>query len=1148
MIPAEDLPEDLPGDLPEPFRSIIAAAQVAPLDREAHLPTLKLSLTQLREDDITNRHAVLSMICQTTEAKFSQSKSLADADAAVQANEDLLALLRSQPDSNPHDLSQAYHNLAVALGDRHKLRGNPNKAADLQSAIKNSRDAIALGTSSFNPELPEYLMLLGNTLRISAENTRPPRAVSHIEEAVETLRKAVELAKREHSSMLSSCYDRYGMALQHRYDLCESGGESKDLDEAIKAHQEAANHSLGDDQKGGYLSNLANARIRRFHHNGAVHPEDLEQALEESEEAVRITSPGHFELPGRLVNFANALHVSFNRGGRRRIQDLHRAVDLNRKAVSAARATRPGHLDHAECLASLGLALNWLYDATGAEQHLDDAIKVIRESLTVLPKTSAERSKYLYSLGCCMKEKFHLSERIVDLDEAIRILQQAMEQTPSEHKDQLTYMTVLSNAYGDRSRFDLDESIRLGKMVIDQCKRRHVTQFRSAYLTNLAGALANRYRSNKSMNDLSAAIDAQQEALDFEYADPSHPLRAVCLHNLGIFLIDRYVAQGKRNQSDRDRAIGAHVEASRIPSASPAKRIEAARRAMNIIGATSGDVGLSVNVMREAVELLPFLSPATLNRDEQQRGLAAFSGLASRAAALALNAGMSPSEALRLLELGRGVMTATQMGLRGDLKSVEQADGKLASRFRELRDRLNAAPSSLVESIPAWDPAHLSGAGGSHEESNSDNKHAIWDELQEVVSEIRKLQVPECSTFASTLSEEDMKAMAEEGPIVVFNTDPIRSDAFLITGPAAPIQHIHLDKLKYENLKDYAQLARELVENQGTREFVKTGRSSRRGNAAKSMGSILKWLWDSAVGPVLEVLGIWDPQHAPDSIADRENEVQVERRVWWVTSGPLSTLPIQAAGDYSPGSGPNTIDLVISSYAPTLKSLWYARRKAAREPQSLPRQALLIKMKDTPGQLSLPGVETEVQGIDGILPPTIRREIPQKPTKNSTLNTLRTCHICHLACHGQSHGSNPSSSGFILTDPETPLTVGDIAQLDLDHAQLAYLSACSAADNRVSELLDENLHLAAAFLLAGFPTVVGTLWQIRDSMSAEVAADFYRGICVGAPANDADYESPAIEVGRSARSLNVAVRSLRKKLGDRPDAAIIWAPYIHLGV
>jgi len=41
------------------------------------------------------------------------------------------------------------------------------------------------------------------------------------------------------------------------------------------------------------------------------------------------------------------------------------------------------------------------------------------------------------------------------------------------------------------------------------------------------------------------------------------------------------------------------------------------------------------------------------------------------------------------------------------------------------------------------------------------------------------------------------------------------------------------------------------------------------------------------------------------------------------------------------------------------------------------------------------------------------------------------------------------------------------------------------------QLLDEAIHLAAAFQLAGFPNVIDTHWTIRDDIAVSVADTFY---------------------------------------------------------
>ena len=98
---------------------------------------------------------------------------------------------------------------------------------------------------------------------------------------------------------------------------------------------------------------------------------------------------------------------------------------------------------------------------------------------------------------------------------------------------------------------------------------------------------------------------------------------------------------------------------------------------------------------------------------------------------------------------------------------------------------------------------------------------------------------------------------------------------------------------------------------------------------------------------------------------------------------------------------------------------------------------------------------------------------------------------------------------------------------------------------QVEGLLDESIHIASAFQLAGFSHVIGTLWTINDCHSARVSKDVY-SIMVN--------DKGEIDVGRAAEGLHFAVRQLRearvedsrsrRRLGEDP---LVWASYIYLG-
>src|SRR5690242_8115614 len=68
-----------------------------------------------------------------------------------------------------------------------------------------------------------------------------------------------------------------------------------------------------------------------------------------------------------------------------------------------------------------------------------------------------------------------------------------------------------------------------------------------------------------------------------------------------------------------------------------------------------------------------------------------------------------------------------------------------------------------------------------------------------------------------------------------------------------------------------------------------------------------------------------------------------------------------------------------------------------------------------------------------------------------------------------------------------------IIQNDLQHLELAFLSACqtraSSGDEKLSE---EAVHLAAGVSTAGYRGVVATMWSISDRYAPEIAQGFYQ--------------------------------------------------------
>ncbi|MGC8918475.1 CHAT domain-containing protein [Streptomyces sp. PG2] len=97
----------------------------------------------------------------------------------------------------------------------------------------------------------------------------------------------------------------------------------------------------------------------------------------------------------------------------------------------------------------------------------------------------------------------------------------------------------------------------------------------------------------------------------------------------------------------------------------------------------------------------------------------------------------------------------------------------------------------------------------------------------------------------------------------------------------------------------------------------------------------------------------------------------------------------------------------------------------------------------------------------------------------------------HIACHAASDPDDPSAGHLLLHDGR--LSLLDLSGLELSGVRLAVLSACETSLG-APRIPDESLHLVSAFQLAGYPQVVGTLWQVNDRVARLVSVDLHRGL------------------------------------------------------
>ena len=103
--------------------------------------------------------------------------------------------------------------------------------------------------------------------------------------------------------------------------------------------------------------------------------------------------------------------------------------------------------------------------------------------------------------------------------------------------------------------------------------------------------------------------------------------------------------------------------------------------------------------------------------------------------------------------------------------------------------------------------------------------------------------------------------------------------------------------------------------------------------------------------------------------------------------------------------------------------------------------------------------------------------------------------IIHFATHAELNENDPLSSAVLLarSDKEDGrLEVREIFRMDLK-ASLVVLSACETGLGKLSSG-DELVGLTRAFIYAGTPSVVASLWNVEDSSTAALMASFYKNL------------------------------------------------------
>jgi hypothetical protein len=431
-----------------------------------------------------------------------------------------------------------------------------------------------------------------------------------------------------------------------------------------------------------------------------------------------------------------------------------------------------------------------------------------------------------------------------------------------------------------------------------------------------------------------------------------------------------------------------------------------------------------------------------------------------------------------------------------DLAALRAGYPELAHRVEQLRSMLRfdtasgdvALPMSVVETH-----------GG---DAFTDPPRMLWvEQWDALLSEVRSQ--PGWERFGLPLSAADLREAAGSGTIVAINITDVGCGALILDRTGS--SHVPLPELTDRDAVAHAN------------RFLAALHREPDAADPVTIREVLGWLWDTVAEPVLAHLGFADP---PADGAEWP-------RIWWIPTGPLSALPLHAAGHHGPdGRACTVLDRVVSSYTPTVRTLFDARSRS-RSVESV-RGTLIVGLNAVEGLPTLDFAEAEAVAVQRVLGSSDPALLGADATVDAVVSGLRSARWQHFACHAIADGQDPTQSALVLHDGE--LSVERLTNLDLSGSYLAMLSACDTATGSV-ELADESIHIASAFQVAGCTHAVATMWFLNDGIAPYVTEGIYDAIAAGM---------------EPAHAVHHAIRAIRA-IPDLAGSPHLWAAHIHFG-
>lgn len=228
----------------------------------------------------------------------------------------------------------------------------------------------------------------------------------------------------------------------------------------------------------------------------------------------------------------------------------------------------------------------------------------------------------------------------------------------------------------------------------------------------------------------------------------------------------------------------------------------------------------------------------------------------------------------------------------------------------------------------------------------------------------------------------------------------------------------------------------------------------------------------------------------------------------------------------------------LLTYAPSASALVYACERRQAAPSAKGAQTLVVA--DPRARLdygALSGAAIEGQRIYQLAPEPKLLLQEDQATETALVRQLPRSRYFHFAGHTQFSETFPLRTALLCTedvDRDGRLEVEELFELNLPFCELAVLSACQTRLGRWSSG-DEIVGLERAFLRAGVPSVVASLWKVDDAATSLLMETFYDQLWRQERPCGQALQQAKLALLRSPQDLRQRRKALEEKLAQRGE-------------